>query len=700
MGGQPLHADWKQLHLASDSIEVTPSVCPHGGGKAASFRALGAQNGSHAHNGVDAQHGSTAAVDGVRVAPRFDDARDGASCLNVWLEWATATPFAKGRLSLPWQRAGYQYMHLLILVPLAQIASLVATAVIAVPFATKCYLAQVASGQSLSSSFVSEWPVLGLTLAAGFVGNLGAAMVQDMLTVHCLHRGLQRPELPTDRARLIHAVIICAYKEPYDVLATTIRSLGHNHLAGSTILILATEARDETACPIFERLKTEFGHKFHHFFQTRHVLLPGEVAGKSSNERHACMELYEYVKDRGIEPYSVMVTTADADSQFDKVFLEQLEAEYCRQPDGRHVLFDSPINTYRNLAACNPLVAVFEIERTQYCTFSALHFQPCQSNYSLTLGFAHLIDYWHPDNTSEDLHTTLKAIAFTNAAANVVVPVWSLILNDSVTGMHDRWVQAKRHMWGIEETAWVCALFPLLRWKPWLRMLELTAGKMLTTTVVPPWLLVLFPQSWAFARALQPSDRNILVGAWLLRVGFVWGKALYREAALHGSILRHRQKAMLPISVLQWAHLALCYPFYAFLAGLIFNTFATWAMLLHAMHSVTYGYVTAPKELSGQLLDALNEDSCLPSRAASVRPSQRVSRAPTPITTPMCSEGEDDPSPDSGYRRDGLLNQRLAGDRLVGDGPHVYALDSMREGSREGSSADEDSRDNSRHGGR
>ena len=51
-------------------------------------------------------------------------------------------------------------------------------------------------------------------------------------------------------------------------------------------------------------------------------------------------------------------------------------------------------------------------------------------------------------------------------------------------------------MWGIEETAWVASLFPLLRWKIWLRMLQLTAGQMLTTTVVPPWLILLFPQMW------------------------------------------------------------------------------------------------------------------------------------------------------------------------------------------------------------
>ena len=46
-----------------------------------------------------------------------------------------------------------------------------------------------------------------------------------------------------------------------------------------------------------------------------------------------------------------MVTVADADSFFDKVFLEQLEAEFWRTPDGRRVLFDSPINTVPGLWA-------------------------------------------------------------------------------------------------------------------------------------------------------------------------------------------------------------------------------------------------------------------------------------------------------------------------------------------------------------
>lgn len=146
-----------------------------------------------------------------------------------------------------------------------------------------------------------------------------------------------------------------------------------------------------------------------------------------------------------------MVTVCDADSLFDTVFLEQLEGEFWRMPDGRRCLYDSPINTYRNLPECCLMTQLMEVSRCQFTLFSGGSFRPAQSNYSLTLGFAHELDYWDPSNTSEDFHTTLKAMAVTGSGSNVVVRVWSLILNDSVAGFTDRWTQAKRHMWGLVE---------------------------------------------------------------------------------------------------------------------------------------------------------------------------------------------------------------------------------------------------------
>ena len=49
------------------------------------------------------------------------------------------------------------------------------------------------------------------------------------------------------------------------------------------------------------------------------------MVGKSSNERFAAIELFKYVTALGVDPYTVMVTTCDADSHFDRVFLEHLE---------------------------------------------------------------------------------------------------------------------------------------------------------------------------------------------------------------------------------------------------------------------------------------------------------------------------------------------------------------------------------------
>ena len=107
--------------------------------------------------------------------------------------------------------------------------------------------------------------------------------------------------------------------------------------------------------------------------------------------------------------------------------------------------------------------------------------------------------------------------------------------------------------------------------------------------------------------ALPPRALALTVGLPLLTLGFQWVRTLVREAVLHQCILKPRREAskMLPISPLQWLHWGLAYPVYAFGAGLVFNTMATWAMLLHAINHTTYGYVCAPKALMVQGADAV-----------------------------------------------------------------------------------------------
>jgi hypothetical protein len=247
----------------------------------------------------------------------------------------------------------------------------------------------------------------------------------------------------------------------------------------------------------------------------------------------------------------------------------------------------------------HPLVAIFELERTQVETFSALaSFRPTQSNYSLSLALAAELDFWHPDNTSEDLHTCLKAVAHTNNARALVVTVWSLVLNDAVEGLSDRWTQAKRHMWGVEEVAWVLALYPRLRLRVWLQLLLLSAGQLLAGTIVPLWTLVIFPQTHALWRSLLPPTRTLLVGLWLGGHTYRWLRALVRESLLQSLVLAHRSEQMLPMGARQWALLALSYPLAYPLGAFVFSFCATYRVLWHALWHHQLRYVTAPKTAS------------------------------------------------------------------------------------------------------
>lgn len=287
-----------------------------------------------------------------------------------------------------------------------------------------------------------------------------------------------------------------------------------------------------------------------------------------------------------------MVTVCDADSLFDTVFLDQLEGEFWRMPDGRRCLYDSPINTYRNFPECSLLIQVTEVMRCQMDVFCGRSFRPAQSNYSLTLGFARELNYWDPTNTSEDMHTTLKAMALTGSAKNVVVRVWSLILNDSVAGFCDRWVQAKRHMWGVKEIAWALTQFPVLRLNCWLELVDFPVRTMLM--VVPCWLMLLFPPVIRVFASLRPETIRVAVAYFIVTQVYIWFKTFIREVYLYRRILAHRQH-MMKMSTWYWVRLFIAYPVLEFPSVFIFNTCATWRMLVHAVSHTTLTYVTAPK---------------------------------------------------------------------------------------------------------
>jgi len=527
-----------------------------------------------------------------------DRARNNAPILPRTLDDLLHPRIGKGRKSLHKQADARPFLKYLIFVPLLSIFGMGFTAYVWIPLLEKKGMIAKVEEAFLGSLQEPLFQLIAaLSLAAFFLSDI----VSETWTFIMLKRGLRRVYQPESLPDLVHAVVVCQYKEPLEVLSATIESLALNTKARNTILCLASETRDTTAQTKFIALREQYGHFFLDFVTTYHTLEDDEIVGKSSNENFAVRELYEYCQERGLDPFQVMVTVCDADSLFDTVFLEQLEGEYRRMPDGSRVLYDSPINTYRNLPECCLLTHIMEVSRCQYTVFSGQSFRPAQSNYSLTLGFAHEINYWDPTNTSEDFHTTLKAMAMTGAGTAIVVRVWSLILNDSVAGFHDRWVQAKRHMWGIEEVAWVWTQFRVLRLNRWLVLVQQSMGQMLLQgSIVPAWLMLLFPPVFRVLLSLKPLTWKLIFGYYVVMEGYKWIKTCLREVLMYRCILAHR-KHMMPLRAWHWIRLLALYPLSEFVATFVFNTLATWRMLVHALFHTTLHYVCAPKAFSGSI---------------------------------------------------------------------------------------------------
>merc|ERR1740138_1517820 len=118
------------------------------------------------------------------------------------------------------------------------------------------------------------------------------------IMIEKLRCGALRPrktkQFSSDEGELLHVVVIPSYREPWEVLNRTVRSLAEQSLPlERRCLLIAFEAHDPTAWEMERQIRMRFGSFFSNIWFTHHVFEEGEEPGKSSNENHAVRWLYE-----------------------------------------------------------------------------------------------------------------------------------------------------------------------------------------------------------------------------------------------------------------------------------------------------------------------------------------------------------------------------------------------------------------------
>jgi hypothetical protein len=267
-----------------------------------------------------------------------------------------------------------------------------------------------------------------------------------------------------------HIVIIPNYRESVEKLRHSLEALTRQKDAACQIwVVLAMEEREEGAVEKARSLQREFRGRLGGVFYTLHPAnLPGEVAGKSSNEAWAARWARKHFVDRlGHNIRHITITSCDADSCFHPHYFACLTYYFSTDQGRHHRFWQAPVLFHNNVWKV-PTFIKFIMAMTGVLQLAGLanpHVQNFpNSTYSASLYLVDSVDYWDPDVISEDWHMFIKCF-FQNRGGVTVEPIYLPVSSDAPLSSTlwrtavNRYEQAKRHAWGVSDVPYAIKLY-------------------------------------------------------------------------------------------------------------------------------------------------------------------------------------------------------------------------------------------------
>ncbi len=269
--------------------------------------------------------------------------------------------------------------------------------------------------------------------------------------------------LPTINSldELYHLIILPTYKEPYEIVKESLDSLvnsGYN--PQKLIVVLATEERaKEQGAEIRQLALKDFNDKFFRFFVTIHPAdIPGEIAGKGSNEAWAGKQVVKEIIDPLKIPYeNVIVSVFDIDTLTKPGFFQCLAYHYLTAQDPLHSSYQ-PLPIYTNNIWEAPAVA-------RILSFSSTFWQMIQqarpeslitfSSHSMGLKPVVEIGFWQENVVSEDSRIFYQCFLHYNGNWQVVPLYYPVYMDANISDtlietLKNQYKQQRRWGYGAE----------------------------------------------------------------------------------------------------------------------------------------------------------------------------------------------------------------------------------------------------------
>ena len=268
-------------------------------------------------------------------------------------------------------------------------------------------------------------------------------------------------ELPNKWQKIYHLVILPMYKENYEIVHTSLKSLAQaNYPKDKFIIVLATEeTAGPTAQEAAEKIKKEFGQIFFSFLITVHPAnKEGEMPGKGSNETWAIKKIKRDFIDVKKIPYENILTSVfDIDTRVGKNYFGILTYTFFTTRNAQHSSFQ-PIPLFTNNLRQAPIFS-------RLVAFTSTFWQMMQhsrperlitfSSHSMPFKALTEIGFWPTNIVSEDSRIFFQCLNYYNGDWRVT-PVTYPVYMDAVASnrfwqsLANLYKQQRRWAWGCE----------------------------------------------------------------------------------------------------------------------------------------------------------------------------------------------------------------------------------------------------------
>jgi hypothetical protein len=274
--------------------------------------------------------------------------------------------------------------------------------------------------------------------------------------------------LPWEQIR--HIVIVPNYTESAEKLRMCLDALCETDMPQQIIAVLAMEEREGRNGRIkAEQLQREYAGRLGEVMATFHPWgIPGEAAGKSSNENWAARRAAERLIDhKGGDIDLFTITSCDVDTVVDKKYFSCLTYNFATHPQRYRKFWQGPIFYYNNIwhvpAPARLPHALAGLNHLGRLSRGFMRMSFPQSTYSLSLRMAHDVGYWDPDIIPEDWHMFLKCYYRLGAQVDVETMYTPVYMDGIRSKTYMRtfvnyFEQARRHAWGATDIPYAATM--------------------------------------------------------------------------------------------------------------------------------------------------------------------------------------------------------------------------------------------------